>query len=278
VRITVYSQNVKYSSVAEGRWQGLVDTVRTLRPDLLMLQEVEHLADPGAAGQAERALGMRLAVAPSRNLPTAVAWNPERLDLVDVDTKYSTADLHHGYCAPRFEVPSLDEPLGVPLVTISTHLTPYAAQAAAHEASLLVARAYRFGGLGMITGDINHLPVDDPEPDWTLVPPYNRTARCLRRESLREPWRGDRVVGQSLRDGEMTDVAAYVAALRGDGSLLAATGHAGLIRVDQQHVTPALRPAIEDYRLVPADFSDHDGTLCTYDLAQLDRSLLREYT
>jgi endonuclease/exonuclease/phosphatase family metal-dependent hydrolase len=220
---------------------------------------------------------MRMAVGPSRNLPTAVAWDPERLDLVDVDTKYSM-ELHHGYCAPRFEVLGLDEPLGVPLVAISIHLTPYSARAAADEISLLIARAQRYGGLGMVIGDVNYLPSDDPEPDWTQVKPYNRTARCLRRRSLDEPWRGDRIVGWTLRDGDMTDVAAYLSERRGDSSLLAPTGHAGRVRVDQQHMTKALSPAIEDYRLVPADFSDHDGVLCTYDLARVDRGAFFQYT
>jgi endonuclease/exonuclease/phosphatase family metal-dependent hydrolase len=275
--ITVMTQNIQYGAVKDGRWDGLVEKVRELGPDLLMLQEADDVADPEQAEAAERDLGMRLVVAPTRNLPTAVAWNPARLELVDVDTQYAMM-LHHGYCAPRFEVLGLHPPLGAPLVAISAHLTPYSARVAADEISLLIARAYRYGGLGLIAGDINYLSPSDPEPDWSQVKPYNRVARCVRRTDEHEPWRGDRAVGLSLRDGEMTDVAAYVAALHGDNALLAATGHAGLIRVDQQHVTPALRPAIGEYRLVHADFSDHDGTLGVYDVARVDRGAFFQYT
>jgi len=43
------------------------------------------------------------------------------------------------------------------------------------------------------------------------------------------------------------------------------------IRVDQTHVTPALVPAIQDYRLVdPHGNPDHWGTVCTLDLALTD--------
>jgi hypothetical protein len=98
-------------------------------------------------------MGMQIELAPSRNMPVAVAWNPSTLAKVGAETKYSR-ELHHGYCAVHFALPALPRPLPVPLVVISTHLTPYSADHAAQEAALISARVYRFGGLGLLGGDI----------------------------------------------------------------------------------------------------------------------------
>ncbi|MFJ2744814.1 hypothetical protein ACIO3O_34735 [Streptomyces sp. NPDC087440] len=275
--ITVMSQNVQLDAPSEGRWTHLASGVRALGPDLLLLQEVNWLTTETAVTAAESELGMRLAVAPSRNIPVAVAWNPDTVDVLGVETKYSTTDLHHGYCAPRVRPRGIDLP--VPLVVISTHLTPYATQAAAQEAQLLCARAYKHGGLGLIGGDINHLPLGDPEPDWERVPPYNRASRCLRRSTTSEPWQGDRTVGQVLQDADLTDVAAHLADLHNDPALRQITGTAGLLRTDQTHVTPALVPALTSYRTIdPGGYSDHWGTLCTLDLGRINAGSLREYS
>ena len=116
-----------------------------------------------------------------------------------------------------------------------------------------------------IAGDINHCPLDDPEIEWERVQPYNRTSRCLPRASEDEPWRGNRIVGQIFRDGEFTDVGGYFEDRQ-------ATGKAGLLRVDQAHVTPALRPALRSYQRVdPGPASDHYGISWELDLAATNR-------
>lgn len=274
--ITVLSQNLQFGAAADGRLPGLYDIVREAKPDLVLLQEADDLGDPEIREQAAEAMGMEIELAPSLNLPVAVAWNPRVLTKTGVETKYWNV-MHHGYCAVRFEIPGLATPLPVPLVVISTHLTPYSADLAAGEASLLAARLYRFGGAGILAGDINHCTFDDPEPDWTQVPPYNRASRCLRRLGD-EPWRSNRVVGQTLRDADLTDVAAYLAEGRGDMTLRAPTGKAGLVRVDQAHVTPALVPTIRDYRTLESDLSDHHGLIATFALDAFDASRVLQYT
>jgi hypothetical protein len=104
-------------------------------------------------------------------------------------------------------------------------------------------------------------------------------ARCRRRTSDDEPWQGNPLVGQTLRDGAFTDVAAHVARRRDDRSLLRPTGRFGRIRCDQFHVTPALTPTIDDYwRVDVGDASDHDLIAFTLDLTRIDRSCLREHT
>jgi endonuclease/exonuclease/phosphatase family metal-dependent hydrolase len=278
VQLTAMSQNVQYGADQDGRWEGMVDVIRQVAPQLLFLQEVSWLADPDAARAAGKALGMEIRVAPSRNLNTAVAWDPDALQLGDIETKYSQWDMHHGYCAPQFKPWGAAEGLPAPLVAISTHLTPYSSDTAAQEAQLLCARAYRHGGIAIVAGDINHPTLDDEEPDWTLVQPYNRTSRCLRREGADDPWISNRIVARTFRDGEFTDIAAHLADQRQDPSLRRPTGKAGLLRVDQVHVTPALVPAVTDYRVVESDYSDHRGLVFTLDLARADGSKIRSYT
>ncbi|MEU6353592.1 endonuclease/exonuclease/phosphatase family protein [Streptomyces sp. NPDC047072] len=266
------SQNAQYGADRDGRWDSLLKVIRRVRPHLLFLQEVDWLADPDKAEAAEQALGLSLVVAPSRNLNTAVAWDPALLERLDTETKYSVTDMHHGYCAPRFTPLGLKRPLPTPLVAISTHLTPYSAEVAATEAQLLIARAYRYGGIGIVAGDINHCPLEDPEIDWEAVQPYNRTSRCLPRDSEDEPWRGNRIVGKRFRDGQFTDVGGHFQDRQ-------ATGKAGLLRVDQAHVTPALLPALRSYeRVDPGSASDHYGISWQLDLEAVDTTLVREYT
>ncbi|WP_331732640.1 hypothetical protein OG613_48330 (plasmid) [Streptomyces sp. NBC_00015] len=270
--LTVMSQNAQYRADRDGRWESLIEVIRDVAPHLLLLQEVDWLADPDKAEAAEHALGMKLVVAPSRNLNTAVAWDPAVLERLDTDTKYSATDMHHGYCAPRFTPLGLGQQIPAPLVAISTHLTPYSAEVAATEAQLLIARAYRYGGVGIVAGDINHCPLEDPEIDWEAVQPYNRTSRCLPRDSTDEPWRGNRIVGKRFRDGEFTDVGGHFKDRQ-------ATGKAGLLRVDQAHVTPALRPALRSYKRVdPGSASDHYGISWELDLEAVDPTLIRAYT
>ncbi|MGF0173188.1 hypothetical protein ACQF36_22605 [Streptomyces sp. Marseille-Q5077] len=272
------SQNIQIGANLDGRWEGLVDVIRNVDPHLLLLQEVDWLTDPEQAENARKALGMDLVVAPSKQLNTAVAWKAEVLEQLGTDTRYSATDLHHGYCGVQFKPLGLTQEWPAPLVAISTHLTPFSTEAAAQEAQLLVARAYRFGGIGLLGGDINHMPLGDEEPDWSLIQAHNRAARCLRREHPDEPWRGNRVVGQVLRDGEMTDVAAHLAELQEDSSLREPTGKAGRLRVDQCHITPPLVPALLDYwRVDPGDHADHYGIAVTLDLDQVDLSAARTY-
>lgn len=276
--LTAMSLNVQLGANVDGRWDAQVDLIHEVEPDFLLLQEVDWLADPNEAKAARDALGMDLFVAPSRQLNTAVAWKPQALEKVGTDTRYSATDLHHGYALVQFKPLGLAQEWPVPFVVISAHLTPFSVEAAGPEAQLVVNRAYRYGGIGLVGGDINHLPLDDPEPDWSLVQSHNRAGRCHRRTHPGEPWRGNRLVGEVFRDGEMTDVAGHLADLQQDPFLRQPTAVAGHIRVDQFHVTPALVPALVDYRLVDTgDGSDHDGVVATVDPGQADLSAVREY-
>jgi hypothetical protein len=104
MRLTLLSLNLQHRAFEEGRWPGLASVIREQKPDLVLLQEADWLTNPDHIHTAEEDLGMEIIGAPSQNLPVGVAWRPDMLTLVDVDTVYS-AQLHHGYCAPRFSTP-----------------------------------------------------------------------------------------------------------------------------------------------------------------------------
>lgn len=141
MRLRVVTQNVEHGAAAQNRWPGLVAAITELQPQLVMLQEVDWLTNTSAVRAAEWDLGMRLVVAKSLRMPTAIAWDPDRLTLRDSHT-----DKHHhtwhGYCLAAFDVTGIDLP--VPLVGISAHLNPSSAAAAAIEAQIIGTRAYRY--------------------------------------------------------------------------------------------------------------------------------------
>ncbi|RCG19060.1 hypothetical protein DQ384_38700 [Sphaerisporangium album] len=271
--LKIMSQNIRHGAHLDGRWPRLAEIIRGQKPSILLLQECQGWLDNDMRQviAAERDLGMRVWVGYSRTRAyTVVAHVP--VPVVAFESNPYT--LMQGYGAARFAFPGLP----VPLVVISTHLTAYSVEAAAAEAQLLAARAYRYDGLGVLGGDLNCCPVGDPEPDWELVQPYNRMNRCLPRASAKEPWRANTIVGDKLAAAEMIDVAAHLADLRGDASLRAATG-TGLVRVDQFHVTPALKDAIVDYYPVDPDgASDHSGIVTVLDTDRIDTSRIRPFT
>lgn len=279
VELTVAYVNTAIGSMQEGRWAGQVAMLQDLRPDLVGMSEADHLADPAVVAEVETALAMQMTVgppAPGRHR-IAAAWRPDVLELAAVETTYVHL-FHHGYVAPRFTLPGLP----VPLAVIVCHLCPSSADRAAQEAQILAARAWRWDGLGMIIGDVNHCPVwvdrELEEPDWSQVPPHNRSSRCLPRAGVDEPWVGDQIVGRRLAMADLTDIAAQQAVVTGDMSLLRPTGKTGRLRVDQAHVTPALAAAVTGYQVLDTGASsDHDGIAVTIDIERIDVDRLLPY-
>jgi hypothetical protein len=233
--LTVMSQNICRGG--QDRWSGLARIIRAVDPDILLLQEAKDFGRPERMKTVKEDLpGLKFHLAPSQVGGNVVAWRPDRLKRVVWETHLSGAVLY-GFGTATFRMDELDVPLSV----ISAHLTPYSAAAAAQEAQVMIARLYRNNGLGLLGGDINHLPVSpdlDPDPDWSSVPPYNRSSRTI----AGSRWTGDRIVGETLGQGDLVDVAACLAEQHGDFTLCGPTGIHGGIRVDQFRVTRALAP------------------------------------
>ncbi|TMQ84016.1 endonuclease/exonuclease/phosphatase family protein, partial [Actinomadura soli] len=264
--LTVLSINTQYG----GQWGPLADLIADIRPDVLLTQELTDWGrDPRLQGAAERELewrgwGLRFLVAPSPvHNHTAVAFRPDRLAFRHFETKYShLTENGYGVAVLADRDASDDDP---GLAVISAHLTAYSAEAAATEAQRMIGRLHRYGGQGILGGDINHMPVGDPEPDWDAVEPYNRSSRCLPRSSPDEPWRGNRIVGEKLGVA-LVDVAAHLADTTGRLDLRDPTATGGL-RVDQFHVTANLRDALIEYEWLPAP-SDHHAIAMSLDMTR----------
>ncbi|MFA1539908.1 hypothetical protein [Actinomadura monticuli] len=256
----------------EDRWELIADMIASVRPHILLAQELAGWGrDPRLHAAAERSLQrrgwpLRFLVAPSQtDSHTAVAFQQEVLCWRQHETKYSPL-VENGYgVAVLADVDADEDEPG--LTVISAHLTAYSAEAGAVEAQRMVARLHRYGGRGILGGDINNMPLGDAEPDWVAAPPHNRSARCLARTSPDGPWRGNRVVGEVLARADLVDVAAYVADTQDRPELRAATGHGG-VRVDQFHVTASVRDAVLGYEQLAAA-SDHDAIVMRLDPARL---------
>ncbi|RSM64024.1 hypothetical protein DMB66_21160, partial [Actinoplanes sp. ATCC 53533] len=149
MKLRIVTQNVEAGAAAQNRWAALAAAINDLQPQLVMLQEVDWLTNPSAIRAAEWDLGMRLLVAKSRHMPTAIAWDSDRLTLRDshTDTQHKT---WHGYCLASFDLTGIDLPCQ--FVAISAHLNPSSAAAAAIEAQIIGTRAYRHDGLGRNRG------------------------------------------------------------------------------------------------------------------------------
>ncbi|MEU0489973.1 endonuclease/exonuclease/phosphatase family protein [Nocardiopsis sp. NPDC006139] len=274
--VTVVAQNMSHSGLYTpngdpdpDRWNGLMAAITEHRPDILLLQEIGKWHDYNRQPlfHAERDLGLRMAghiITPAGG-GTGVMINPDTIHIQQFEDRYQHM-VHHGLGVAVLELPGLD----TPLAAISAHLTPYSATAAATEAQVMVARAYRYGGLGLVGGDVNHFSHrDDPAavPDPATIPPYNRSSRWLvDADGSLVP---NRIVGRTLQLGGLTDVALHMADRTGDTSLLAPTGR-GRCRVDQFWVTPPLVPAITSYVHHQHEFSDHSLILMRLDTSLVD--------
>lgn len=305
-RIRVFCQNVRFGALRDGRWQEQASVITASGASVVLLQEMETIADPGDRDRVRDSLGgmelaWSLSVSPREQPPapghTAVAWDPAQWELITVDT-YGSSRLMHSYCGVhlrrlgrpvtrRSELE--DRMVEVPWVFISAHLTPHSCGWAAQEAQLLNSRVLRGGGLGLLGGDVNHFPElvrgrqaraagvpDEPDPDWDRMPSHNRASRCLIRDHPDDPWVADETVGKKLRDGDLVDVARHLALTRRDPSYLAVTGRHGRVRVDQAHATAALINAVTGYARHDTA-SDHYGISVTIDPGNIDTGRLADY-
>ena len=281
------SQNMQQP--ADNTLEALRTAVETVQPDLLLIQHAEELTEQIALDELGPLLGLETASGPigggGSNL---VAWHPHVLE----ETDAHVPDPHRledgfGYCAVQLAVPDIRYPH--PLMAISCTLSRYSAPRAAQQAQQLGDLAHRAGGLGLIAGAINHLPLGDEPPDWNALPAYRRMALCKIRLSDSEPWTGDEQVARVLATGGMTDIAAYVT------GLAATSRTAGLdipdrlelrapttreprgIRSDQIHATYALTTAIASCWRPAIALSSHHAIAAELDLAEINVNGMHTY-
>jgi endonuclease/exonuclease/phosphatase family metal-dependent hydrolase len=273
--LRIMSQNLRHGALqdADGRgddrWSGIADIIRDLNPDILCLQEVQGWRERNARQvfRAERDLGMRIAgwIPITASLGgTLVMYRHQPGVLEQVQWEHhNQSTVYKGLTVPVF-----DTGHPTPLAVVSVHLTSISAATAEEEALWIASRAHRYGGLGVMAGDINHHPaVDDGHPDPPELPSLNVGARFT--HNAAGELVADRRVAHALMRDRMVDAAAHLAHTRGDASYLApASG--GRLRVDQVWVSSPLEPAIVDYHRLPHSYSDHHAIAVDLDLDQVD--------
>ncbi|MBO3752116.1 hypothetical protein J5X84_39145 [Streptosporangiaceae bacterium NEAU-GS5] len=274
-------EEVEHNGLLRRRWDAIAEIIRDQKPTAVCLQEGRNVLanDQRYLARMQKDSGMRVLVGRSRSgSHNIVAFRQDEIELLALeDNPY---DLLNGYAGPRFTVDGLP----VPLVVISGHLSCYSVEQAAHEAQTLAVRAH--GGAGIMALDANSGPIGDPEPDWERLHPHLRMIRAIPSIApghdpewrTKTVWRGNPIVSQALARCDMVDVAAHLADLRGDPALRAHTGVNGGVRIDQFHVTAALKLAIAGYWWVDMkDFTDHRGIVTEMDTSKSDLTKLREF-
>ncbi|PSK96216.1 hypothetical protein CLV63_11298 [Murinocardiopsis flavida] len=280
--LTVLSLNLQLGGILpldgeeppRDRWPGLAALIRDSGAHIVLLQETAGWTDHNRSHAIRAIAELGLALPPDALSPTSSAslmYAPDALELTQWETRYTDPTSTHGFAGIGvFNVPGSPRPIAVS----SAHLSPVSAPAAADRAAHLAWRVRRYGDVGIIGGDINHHPLPRPGQGPVVAPATLPAANVVGR------WRGpagdlrpDYTVAEVFDRGRFTDVAAHMAALRGDPALLGPTAPGG-VRCDQIHVTEPLVPALAGYEVRPAKDSDHDALLLTLDTAAIDPALV----
>lgn len=271
--IKIVAQNLAHGGLRDGsgtpqdRWPLLLKRFAAAGDDIdafLFCEVVDwHRFGERQLRRAMADLGMEaLPLAPtSSGYGTAVLYRPDRLGRpVSWNTDFAHK-VTHGFGVAAFEV-GLPKPLSL----VPTHLTPFGAAAALIEADMIIARAYRNGPYAVIAGDINYPPAHGPDPDFSRMLPFNRSARCLLPEPGDTGPVADRRIGLKLEHAGLVDTAWHLFEQTHDQALLERT--ASDDRVDQIWVSAPLTAAICGYQVLddPADASDHKGLMIELDL------------
>ncbi|PSK80694.1 exonuclease III [Murinocardiopsis flavida] len=276
LRIT--SQNLLHGSVqtprgdSDDRWPIIAEAIRSENPDILCVQEIHGWRERNYQQlyRAQRDLGMHTAgwIPGARSIGGTLVMYRDRPGLTQAQWEDKDgAELYHGLGAAVF-----DTGAPTPVTVASVHLNAASATEAEAEAIKTAARVYRYGGLGVLIGDVNHLPLSDPAPDPDGLPALNVSGLFdLMGDGQRVP---NRQVSRRLTLAAMTDAAAHLAAATGDASLLAPTTACG-VRRDQAWVTPSLVPALTGYRSTPHEGSDHHMISIDIDPALIDYTAIK---
>ncbi|WP_159942527.1 MULTISPECIES: endonuclease/exonuclease/phosphatase family protein [unclassified Nocardiopsis] len=278
--VTLMAQNLSHGGtrLPDGtpdphRLDRLLQVIGRVAPDVLCLQETWPLLDHNRQGLArvEKSLGLRtIAVGQGRSATGTLLLLSDRIGWSQVEDRYQPASWT-GMSIAVLDIPGM----AAPLAAASVHLTPFSAVGAENDAAYLINRLHRYGGYGVGAGDFNYPALTDrypagPDrhtPGPEDVPPYNRATRWKTTPDGALAINHD--IAHLFSRSGMVDVAAHMADLTGDTSLLRPTGKGGF-RVDGFQVTGPLAPAITSYRAIGHDHSDHAGVVMTFDPILVD--------
>lgn len=262
----VLSANLKKPTAWEPDCLPIVaDIITDAAAEVVAVQECpgqEHLEE--LAGL----LGYACRIAPSpTGFHTGLLWHRDLTEVVGGD-KYAdrATGTWHGFTSSTLT----GQGWPCPITFLSAHLIPHDVDQAVGEARFLQTRVRRHGHPGVLMGDLNHLPLEGPEPPWDEIPEHNRASRTVLDQDRPDDLVGDRRVGVVLTRSGLVDAAAHHAHTCGDRGVFAPTGVHGKTRVDQVWVSRVLAAAITGYeRLDHRGVTDHHPVLAELDLGPL---------
>lgn len=266
---TLFGGHTDFGFGPADRWHDQVEFLRSLRPDVLALQECTFWEQLGRRRlhRAVAALGMAQGFLAEANVTTgghrfhsAILLSDRVLvDAEDADrTRY-----HHVMGWANLRLPGM----GGLLELRNLHLDPFDPRNRAREVAPLEVLAAP-GRRALVVGDINSIGLGFPEPDWTQLPPH------LLNGHLRSP--GQEEV--SDRDAvELLARAGFVDASSRFGREAVATAAFGAGDVPRRQdlilMSPAMAVALVDYQVhmepVEEGWSDHAAVSADFNLELL---------
>jgi endonuclease/exonuclease/phosphatase family metal-dependent hydrolase len=282
VHITIAVQNLQHGGFADesgretDRRPLIFQRLKDADADIVILNEARRwtTGDHGPLGLAMSELGMYPAPAPR------VANDLGSIILIRWKTmgpfRFANHDLSeqtvHGFSNVSFAIDGVAQPLTV----AATHINPYSPTAAIAEADLVVTRAFRKGCLAVIGGDFNFPPSRGPEPDYTVMRPYNLASRTLP-DTDGTGLPPNRQLAQAIERRGFVDAALHLHDQTGNEELLART--ASDDRIDRFYVSEPLADALVRYELLdtPQGASDHHGVLIELDTDRIRHDLMWDY-
>lgn len=277
MKLTLMAQNLSRGGLhsAQGepqdRWPQLAERIKAVKPDLLLLSELNNWKDCGYKQYVRAANDLGLDIAPAApsqtGFATGLMYNREKLGRWQFHREPLVGDTTHGYAVTGFEV-------GLPklLNVAPVHLCPYSAQRASEEVQFIVSSAYKYSPFAVIGGDCNHSPAEGPAPDFANSRPYNLSSRTVIDSGDDTKLVPNRVVARTFTRAGFVDAAEHLYQQKQDDALRKPTTDGGDDRIDQFWVSQAIAPAVESYEMTDKnpDATDHFGIVITLDTEKVD--------
>ena len=273
--LTFITQNLKFGGLSddngkpEDRWPLLAERLKSLQTpaDFILFTEARDWEKQGHGPLARAMQDLDMDATPlapsSSGQHVAVLYKKETVG------RWRHWNIgYHDQVTQSFGVAAFDVGLPSLISVVPAHLSPYGSDKALQEANLIASRAYRYGPFAVIGGDINYPPAAGPEPDYSVLRPYNIAARTIL-DAEGEGYVPDRRIGQKFMQAGFVDVAYHLYERTHDDKYLTRTAKDD--RLDQFWVTEPLADAIVDYWLItsPEEASDHAGVAFTLDTEKI---------
>lgn len=255
------------------RWPQLAERIKAVKPDLLLLSELNNWKDYGYKQYVRAANDLDLDIAPAAPSETGYAtglmYRREKVGRWQFHNDSLSYATTHGFAVTGFDV-------GLPVLlnVAPVHLCFYSAQKAAQEAQLVISKVYKNTPFAIVGGDCNCSPATGKDPDYSHSKPYNLSARTIVDSADEVPisdLKADRQMARTFVRGGFVDAADYLYQATKKETLLQPTTHNDE-RIDQFWVSRAIAPALEHYEMTDKnpEATDHHGIVVKIDTNKID--------